>query len=60
MLNRMLFGMPAKKYTLNKKSLKTLERASFKNLLYCYILQRNNKLFLCVYIMFLELLYSNC
>ena len=30
MLNLMLFGMLVGKYTLNNKSFKTLERASFK------------------------------
>ena len=52
----MLFGMYVSKYALNKKSFEIMERASFKSLLYFYILQRNNKSFLCVYIIFPELL----
>ena len=39
MLNQILFGMPLIKYTLNNKSFKSLEKASFKYLLYFYILQ---------------------
>ena len=43
MLNQMLFRMSVRKYVLNNKSFKTLERANLKCFLYFYILQRNNK-----------------